>query len=125
MGAATTATATIQGAVFSTLATDTGSNAQYSTAKSGSTVVRKIQIDNTAGSIALHTKIYNATAPTVGTSDPVIIIPVRPNHKVCVTVKGGQTLGTGATFATVQEAGTAGTTAGATSALPRVDMGVT
>jgi len=78
---------------------------------SGAAVLWLISIDNTANASAKsYLKIYNATAPTIGTTAPDIIIPAPGGATINVAIPDGISLGTGLSFACVTAGGTGGTT---------------
>lgn len=95
-----------------TLVRDTDSDAtSEDNVNSGVAVIYLIEVDNTLNAnAAVYTKLYNSTGPTVGTTDPEIIV-LAPKGKIqTFGVPEGISFGTGLSFATVTTAGTAGTT---------------
>ena len=70
-----------------------------------------IKIDNSLNSAASFFKMWNATAPTVGTTAPDNIILVPAYATVIVAVTEGINFATAISYACVTGAGTAGTTA--------------
>lgn len=87
----------------------------------GSTTIHSIEIDNTANAAEdEYVKLYNNLDPTVGTTDPDIIIEINNNEKRTVLFPSGTIFGTGLTMACVQTAGTAGTTSPTASLVCKV-----
>ena len=79
--------------------------------------VYTVGINNTAnGAQEEHMKFYDSKGPTVGTTDPVMIIRAYRGLTLIMTSKQGVAFGTSLSVAMVQEAGTAGTTAPSNSA---------
>ena len=73
--------------------------------------VYTIAINNTAnGSEEEHLKLYDSKAPTVGTTDPVMIIRAYRAKTLIMTSKQGVAFGTALSAAMVTTGGTAGTT---------------
>lgn len=68
------------------------------------------KISNVLNSSAVYFKMWNAAAPTVGTTAPDKIIPVAAYKTVTVGCLEGVAFGTGLSYACVTTAGTAGTT---------------
>lgn len=86
----------------------------------GSCEVDFIVVDNSAnGAQAQHFKMWDAKGPTVGTTAPDFIFKIPAGQVVPLAfdeedsdgIVSGLTFSTALTYATVQEAGTAGTTA--------------
>lgn len=71
-----------------------------------------VEIDNTGEGEASYTKFWNSKAPTIGTTAPVMILPSGWSAMSRVVFAGGlgTVFSTGMSYATVKEAGTAGTT---------------
>lgn len=95
--------------------TDTDSDAtSENDANSGAATVFVVDIDNTANtSAASYTKLYNAAAPTVGTTDPDIVLLAPSSTRISYVLGSpgqGTNLGTALSFATVTTGGTSGTT---------------
>lgn len=78
----------------------------------GAATIYLIEIDNTTNSATtVYLKLYNATAPTIGTTAPDIIIPC-PGGSIVRASLGAATaisFGTGLSFACVTAGGTGGT----------------
>ena len=91
---------------------DTDSDAtSEANVNSGAAVLYLVSIDNSANASAKSfVKIYNATAPTIGTTAPDVIIPVPGGATVTLAIPDGLSLGTGLSFATVTAGGTGGIT---------------
>lgn len=78
----------------------------------GACTVYIVDIDNTANAAVSYTKLYDAAAPTIGTTVPDIVLRV-PSSKRRSFVIGAPADGqpfTNLSFATVTAGGTAGTT---------------
>ncbi|RMH78273.1 MAG: hypothetical protein D6681_20265 [Calditrichaeota bacterium] len=83
--------------------------------------IHSVTVDNTAsGASNVHVKLYDDAGPTVGGTDPAVILPVKAGeHRTfefrCFDSSGNYTGGlkfdTAISYAVVQEAGTSGTTA--------------
>ena len=86
-------------------------NATYSVVKGSSTVVYSVYVDNSLNSHATYLKLYDHATPTVGTTAPIFLLKVQASSKFTMFWPVAPTMGTACTFACVQEAGTAGTTA--------------
>ena len=69
-----------------------------------------VYIDNRANSAKSYLKLYNAAAPTVGTTAPDMILPCNGNDDVDYSFPEGIAFATAISFATVTTAGTAGVT---------------
>ena len=70
-----------------------------------------ILLENVTGSPANEFfKIYDAKAPTVGTTDPIAVFRVRPSVNQLITSKTGIKINTALSTACVTTGGTAGTT---------------
>lgn len=103
---------------------DLANSSAAQVAKTGSTIIYAIDIDNTAFATDVFVKIYNNAAPTVGTTDPHMIIYVPLSKRISVLIPaGGITLGTAVAVATVLTAGTGGT--GAPGTPPKVRIAYT
>ena len=92
---------------------DTDSNAtSEANVNSGAATIYGIRIDNTNNpSVPVYLKMWNATAPTVGTTAPDMVIPCGGGKVVKALCPKGDAFGTGLSFATVTDGGgTAGTT---------------
>ena len=73
-------------------------------------------IENVTGSPAnAYFKIYDAKAPTVGTTDPIAVFRVRASVNQVITSKNGIMINTALSTACVQSGGTAGTSNPATT----------
>jgi hypothetical protein len=91
----------------------------------GACYLHAIVVDNTVGGAGLvHLKLYDNANPTVGGTDPVLILPVQASEIVCFQFaiydsngdyESGLPYTVGLSYACVQEAGTAGTTAPGTA----------
>jgi hypothetical protein len=64
---------------------------------------------NNHGSALGYLKIFDTAAPVVGTTSPVIVIPIAGAQRQVITIAEGITLGNGLSWAFVNAAGTAGT----------------
>ena len=116
---AVTTTTVVQGIV---LIHDATANATpESNVRSGATTVRRVVIGN-PNPAAVYFKAYNNTAPTVGTTDPDLILPAAASATASYTIpNGGHTFGTALSFAVVTSAGTGGTSNPATAVLVDIE----
>lgn len=78
--------------------------------RAGATTIYAIYVDNSLNGAASYLKLYNATAPTIGTTAPDMIFMVPASTKVTISFALGIAFGTGLSYATVTAGGTAGTT---------------
>lgn len=77
----------------------------------GATTLYILRVDNTANaSQAVFTKLYNAVAPTIGTTAPDMVLRVPGGATVSVEIPEGISFGTGISYATVTAGGTGGIT---------------
>lgn len=95
-------------------------NAASSTAvqvSNSATNVDQIRIVNTANSTKLYLKLYNlaSASVTVGTTDPVAILPVEASSSVEYAFDPNLELTAALTYAVVTTGGTAGTSAPSTA----------
>lgn len=100
------------------------SNATPSEVKTSSIVIYQVDVDNSAGSIDVYTKLYNvSSAPTVGTTAPHAIIKTLAGERETQTFGDGEgeTWATGLFEATVTQGGTGGTTAPTTAVIVRIE----
>lgn len=95
-----------------TVVRDTDSDATAENdVNTGAGIVHMLRVDNSANLNPSYLKIYDALAPTVGTTAPDFVIPVSGGVIVQMAImQGGVNLTTGVSFATVTTAGTAGVT---------------
>ena len=91
---------------------DTDSDAtSEANVNSGAAVLYLVYVDNTANaSAASFLKLYNATAPTIGTTAPDFVFRVPGGATLNMAIPEGVSLGTGLSFATVTAGGTGGIT---------------
>lgn len=79
--------------------------------RSGATTIFIVDVDNTLVGAVTYTKLYNALAPTIGTTAPDVILRTPASvRRVFVLGLEGVNFPTGLSFASVTAAGTAGTT---------------
>lgn len=100
------------------------SNATGSQVKTSSIAIFQVDIDNSAGSIDVFTKLYNvSSAPTVGTTVPDAVIRTTAGRRQSVMFGQGEgiTYATGLFEATVTQGGTGGTTAPTTAVIVRIE----
>ena len=95
-----------------TIIRDTDSDAtSEDNVNSGAAVLYLLSVNNSANSgTRVHLKMYDATSATIGTTAPDMIIGVPGGATVTMSVPEGLSFATGLSYATVTEAGTAGTT---------------
>ena len=90
---------------------DTDANAtSENDVKAGAATLYFVEIDNGLNATAVYLKLYNAAAPTVGTTVPDMILRCPGSSKFRMAIPEGISFGTGVSFACVTGAGTAGTT---------------
>src|SRR5574341_876168 len=78
---------------------------------SGAATLWLVSIDNTANASAKsYFKLWNATAPTVGTTAPDMIIPAPGGATVTLAIPEGLSFATGISAACVTAGGTGGIT---------------
>lgn len=78
---------------------------------SGAATLYLISVDNSANASAKSfLKLWNATAPTVGTTAPSMIIPVAGGATVTLAIMEGLSFDVGLSFATLTTGGTGGIT---------------
>lgn len=77
----------------------------------GAATLYLVSVDNSANaSQKVFLKLYNATAPTIGTTAPDVIIPVPGGSTVTMAVLEGLSFATGISAACVTAGGTGGIT---------------
>lgn len=91
---------------------DTDSDAtSESNLNSGAATLYLLSIDNSANASAkTYTKLWDATAPTVGTTAPDMVIPVPGGATVTLAIPEGLDFLTGLSIASVTAGGTGGIT---------------
>lgn len=89
---------------------DATSNAtSESNVADGAATIYAITADNTANAAVEYLKLYNAaTAPTVGTTDPDVILMLPLSVVRTFVFRNSLSFSTGLSFATVTAGGTAG-----------------
>lgn len=105
--------------------TDTDSDAtSEDDVLSGAATVIKVEVDNSLNGTKVYTKLANNAAPTVGTTDPDIQIPVAAGEKATLAPQPGSGIafGTALSFWTTTEAGTAGTTSPANDVVVKITV---
>ena len=108
---------TISSAVSSAKWTDTAASSTAVEVSSGSINLHQVRIVNTANTTKLYLKLYNvaASSVTVGTTDPVCILPVEASSSVEYDFDPQVAFATAMSYAVVTTGGTAGTTAPSTA----------
>lgn len=76
----------------------------------GAATIYGITIDNAANAAREFVKFYNVAAPTVGTTDPDMILFIPLSVARTFIFKTGNNFATALSYAAVTTAGTAGTT---------------
>lgn len=89
---------------------DPNLNNQVTLFKSGSTVVRILRIENVHGAVNVHGKFYNNATPTIGSTEPDLIVKAKAGCSIEAHCHEGLTLGTALAGACVVEPGNTGTT---------------
>lgn len=82
----------------------------------GAATIYAITIDNAANAAIEYLKLYNNAAPTIGTTDPDMILMVTASVARTYVFKTGNNFATALSYGAVTAAGTAGVT-GPTSAM--------
>lgn len=96
-------------AIATTLIQQTDTNATANTdVMSGAATLYMLDIDNSAVAATTYVKFYDDVAPTVGTTDPDMIIPVAGTVRRQIAMPEGMAFAAGLSFAAVTTAGTAG-----------------
>lgn len=94
----------------SKIITDSDTNATaVNNVTGGAPIVYLIEITNGSAQV-VHFKIFDAGAPTVGTTAPNFVLPVPAGASISVAFPSGMTLNTGLSYACVQEEADTGTT---------------
>lgn len=78
--------------------------------RAGATTVYLVQVNNTANGAATYVKMYNALAPTIGTTAPDMVLMCPASVQRSFAFPDGIAFGTGLSFAGLTTGGTAGTT---------------
>ena len=109
--AVTTQRPVLPAALFIVRDTD-ADNTSENDVKSGAATVFAVQINNALNASATsYLKMYNAAAPTVGTTAPDMVLFAVGGATTNYAFPKGIAFGTGLSYACVTTAGTAGTTA--------------
>ncbi len=97
--------------------TDTAASSTAVEVSSSSINVHQVRIINTANATKLYLKLYNvaASSTTVGTTDPIAVLPVEASSSVEYDFDPQIAFGTALSYAVVTTPGTAGTTAPGTA----------
>lgn len=89
----------------------TEANNNYHAISASASTVFAVIIDNTANpTYPVFVKLYNHATPTVGTTDPELIVFAPGGQKTSWVQSVGWAFGTALSAACVKEAGTGGTT---------------
>jgi hypothetical protein len=90
----------------------------------GSAALYAVYIDNTANAAISYMKFYDLDTPvTVGTTVPVMILPIAASARTIYVFPSSITFSTGLSFAAVTAAGTGGTTGPASAMLAYLVLG--
>ncbi|RMH78272.1 MAG: hypothetical protein D6681_20260 [Calditrichaeota bacterium] len=108
-------TSTISNPTYSKRTRDSATASTLQTASSSATNVFHLSMDNTVNTANVHFKAYDSAAPSVGTTDPNLIVRLPASRRVELICKEGMTFSTALKFAVVTEAGTGGTTSPTTA----------
>lgn len=74
-------------------------------------VLFMVDVDNSANAAEdAYLKLYNAAAPTIGTTDPEMVVCVLQGTRRQFVIPEGTAFGSGISMATVTTSGTPGTT---------------
>jgi hypothetical protein len=119
MGVSNTALADLAN---SFLFTDTDNAGVVIAVKASSAVIYAIDVDNTANSAISYVKLWNTAAAsvTIGTTAPVLILPIPASTRTPVVIPAGIAFDTAVAVATVTAAGTAGTTGPTSDVIVRI-----
>ncbi len=77
--------------------------------------LRHVYVDNSLNNVPVYVKFYDAASVTVGTTDPVMIIPVPASSEKTVTFQSDVYTFANLSWAVTTEAGTGGTTSPASA----------
>lgn len=104
-------------AISSAKWTDTAASSSAVEASSASASLHQVRIINTANTTKLYLKLYNLASGsvTVGTTDPVCVLPVEASSSVEYDFDPSVAFATALSYAVVTTPGTAGTTAPSTA----------
>ena len=86
----------------------------------GAATVYAVTIDNAANAAKEFVKFYNVATPTVGTTDPDMILMITASVARTFVFKTGNNFATALSFAAVTTGGTAGTTNPVSSVLVKI-----
>ena len=103
-----------------TRSADTSATATAQLAETGSGTLFMVDIDNTNNSAKTYVKLYDATAPTVGTTNPDWIFMVPGSVRRTYAIPSGLAFSTGLSYAAVTTAGAPGTTSPTSSVAVRL-----
>lgn len=107
-------TTPISSGLASNIVKDTDSdNTSEDDVRSGAATVFVVKVNNDSNAALTYTKLYDAASPTVGTTDPDIVLmtPASSTREFWVGGSEGIAFTTGISFASVTAGGTGGTTA--------------
>ena len=90
-------------------AKETSATSTASVISSSSVTVFVVEINNTANSVNTYVQLFNHASPTVGTTDPHVILKAPASQKVAYQFSVGIAFGTALSVVAVTNAGTAGT----------------
>ncbi len=106
----------------STRSADTSATATSQLAETGAGTLFLIDIDNTNNSTKTYVKMYDATAPTIGTTNPDWIFMAPASVRRVYSIPGGLAFSTGLSYAAVTTAGSPGTTSPTSSVAVRLSF---
>jgi hypothetical protein len=86
----------------------------------GAATIYAVTIDNTVNAAVEYLKLYNNAAPTVGTTDPDMILFITANAVRTFVFKTGNNFATALSYAMVTAGGTGGTTGPTSDVLVKI-----
>ncbi len=69
-----------------------------------------VEIDNANNTAITYVRLYNHNSPSVGTTDPELVLPAPAGTKLTYAIPQGVAFGTGISIAACAEGGTSGST---------------
>ena len=91
------------------VATDATPTSTHQTLTAGAATIYAVHIDNTANSTKAYLKFYNTGSPTVGTTEPSVVLMAPASGSLQYSFLEGIILGAACTYACVNTGGTSGT----------------
>ncbi len=89
----------------------------------GAATIYAITLDNSANAAVSFLKLYNSAAPTVGTTDPDMILKIAASVSRTFVFKTGNSFATALSYAAVTAGGTAGVTGPTSDVIVNIVVG--